>query len=127
MLLFEMSQPVKLSNQLVTDARGIGQLTQRSIAGQVEFWARLGQSVEPLLRGDRVLALQSRDSVRSLSDAIAEVDAPEGKRRLQDYLEKRPFPHFEACPDDAKLLIKIDEDGSRTRGRFVNREFVTAD
>jgi hypothetical protein len=32
--------------------------TQRSIAGQIEFWAGLGKSIEPLLRGDRALSLQ---------------------------------------------------------------------
>ncbi len=33
-----MSQPVKLSDALVLDARITGKLVERSIAGQVEFW-----------------------------------------------------------------------------------------
>ena len=44
-----MSQPVKLSDALVLDARLAGQALERSIAGQVEFWARLGRAIEPLL------------------------------------------------------------------------------
>ena len=52
-----MSQPVKLSDQLVLDARLAGKATERSIAGQVEFWAKLGRAIEPLLHGDRAIAL----------------------------------------------------------------------
>ena len=32
-----MGQPVKLSDKLVLDARIVGETTERSIAGQVEF------------------------------------------------------------------------------------------
>ncbi|MFN5273219.1 MAG: TA system antitoxin ParD family protein [Planctomycetota bacterium] len=52
-----MSQPVKLSDELVDDARAVVPFSQRSIAGQIEFWAGLGKSIEPLLRGDRALSL----------------------------------------------------------------------
>lgn len=121
-----MSQPVKLSDQLVLDARTVGSHSQRSIAGQVEFWARLGRSIEPLLRGDRALALLQANNARSLSDSIAEVDSKEGRRRLKSYLGQQAFPHFEPCPDEPGLVIKINEDGTRARGRFVRREFVSA-
>lgn len=36
-----MSQPVKLSDGLVLDARITGEIAERSIAGQIEFWARV--------------------------------------------------------------------------------------
>jgi hypothetical protein len=42
---------------------------------------------------------------------------------MADYLRTRPFPHFEAVPDGPGLLCRIDADGTRTIGRFVNREF----
>ncbi len=42
MLPSGMSQPVKLTDALVLDARIAGEVVERSIAGQVEFWARLG-------------------------------------------------------------------------------------
>ncbi len=37
-----MGQPVKLSDELVDDARAVVPFSQRSIAGQIEFWAGLG-------------------------------------------------------------------------------------
>lgn len=121
-----MSQPVKLSDDLVLEARTVGAVARRSIAGQVEFWARLGKSIEPLLRGDRALALQRSGTVRSLAERIQSVDTDAGRDRVRAYLESRPFPHFEACQDEAGMVVRIDENGTRTRGRFVNREFVAA-
>lgn len=122
-----MGQPVKLSDELVFDARVTAELSQRSIAGQIEFWAQIGKSLEPILRGDRALALRQAGTARPLSEAIAEVDTPAGKQRVRDYLNAQPFPHFEAAPGQPGLLCKIDEDGTRTVGRFVNREFVAVE
>lgn len=119
-----MSQPVKLSDELVLDARTVGEISERSIAGQVEFWARLGKSIEPLLRGDRAMALQQSGAARTLDEILSTVDSKEGRERVHTYLKSRPFPHFEVCHDEPGMLIKIDEDGTRTRGRFLNRTFV---
>jgi hypothetical protein len=58
---------------------------------------------------------------------ISSVDSDQGRERLRAYLNGRAFPHFESCAGEPGLLVKIDEDGTRTRGRFVNRVFVTVD
>lgn len=78
-----MSQPVKLSDTLVLDARITGELMDRSIAGQVEFWAQLGRSIEPLLQGDRTLMLRRNAATRPLSDCLATVDTAAGRERLR--------------------------------------------
>ncbi|MDP6722534.1 MAG: hypothetical protein QGF59_27975, partial [Pirellulaceae bacterium] len=65
-----MSQPVKLSDELVCDARLTGKVSERSIAGQIEFWAQLGRALEPILRGDRVVALRRASADRALSEAV---------------------------------------------------------
>lgn len=119
-----MSQPVKLSDDLVLEARTVGAVARRSIAGQVEFWARLGKSIEPVLRGDRVIALQRSGAARSLAESIETVDTDAGRARVRAHLESRPFPHFEPCPVESGIVVRIDADGTRSRGRFVNREFV---
>jgi hypothetical protein len=113
---------VKLSESLVLDARLTDEVAERSIAGQIEFWAGLGRAVESLLRGDRVLALKKRGQAAPLSDCLKSVNTSAGQSRLSAVLAARPFPHFEPAAK-AGLLVKIDEDGTRTTGRFVNREF----
>jgi len=116
-----MSQPVKLSDEIVLDARRIADIAERSIAGQIEFWAQLGRAIEPLLDGARALALRRAGAVRPLSKCLASVDSQAGRKRVREYLNSQPFPHYEPAPDG--LLIRIDADGTRTRGRFVGREF----
>ena len=119
-----MSQPVKLSDSLVLDARLAGEAVERSIAGQVEFWAKLGRSIETLLGTPQVLALCQQ--ARPLSECLRSADSPDGRERLNAYLRGGPYPHFEPDPDRAGVLIRIDEDGTRTHGRFVKRRFVPA-
>lgn len=117
-----MGQPVKLSDGLVTDARLTGEAAERSIAGQIEFWAGLGRAVEPLLRTDQALALKQAGAARPLSACLADAGTPAGERRVEAYLKTRPWPRYEADAATG-LLVRMDEDGTRTPGRFVNREF----
>jgi ParD-like antitoxin of type II bacterial toxin-antitoxin system len=118
-----MSQPVKLSDALVLDARLAGEAVERSIAGQVEFWARLGRSVELLLQGQQVLRLCRNAAAQPLSSCLKSVDSSEGRKRVAAWLQSQPFPHYEAYTQRPGLLVRIDEDGARTVGRFVNRQF----
>ena len=118
-----MSQPVKLSDALVLDARIAGETVERSIAGQVEFWARLGRSVECLLGGQQVLQLCRNAAAHPLSACLKSVDSPKGHKRVAAYLQSQPFPHYRPHTEKPGLLERINEDGSRTVGRFVNRKF----
>lgn len=120
-----MGQPVKLSESLVLDARLTGEVAERSIAGQIEFWAGLGRAVEPLLRADRALALKKRGEAVPLSACLKSVHTRSGKARLAAVLSARPFPHFEPAASPG-LLVKIDADGARTTGRFIHRKFRPA-
>jgi hypothetical protein len=118
-----VSQPVKLSDALVLDARLAGETFERSIAGQVEFWARLGRAVEPLLQGAQALTLCRNAAARPLSACLASVDSPEGRRRVTEFLQTQPYPHYEPAPGSPGLLVRIEANGERTMGRFVNRQF----
>ena len=66
----------------------------------------------------------------SLSDplmaqlALDSIHSEAGHKRLLDYLATRPFPHFEADPVHQDRVIRIEVDGTRTTGRFINRQFV---
>ncbi|HUA68678.1 MAG TPA: hypothetical protein VMA13_09025 [Candidatus Saccharimonadales bacterium] len=118
-----MSQPVKVSDALMLDARVAGEIVERSMAGQIEFWAKIGRALEPLLRGDQVLALCRAGSVKPLSDCLESVDSAAGRRRVFEHLKTRPYPHYEAAANSPGLLVRIEADGKRTVGRFVNRQF----
>jgi hypothetical protein len=122
-----MGQPVKLSDTLVLDARIAGEAQERSIAGQVEFWAKLGRSMELMLDGQQVMALRRSGGAQPLSEALASVDTPAGRKRVADVLANQPYPHYKQYSGQSGLLVRIDEDGTQTVGRFVNRVFVTTE
>ncbi|MCI0536225.1 MAG: ParD-like family protein [Verrucomicrobiales bacterium] len=118
-----MSQPVKLSDAIVLDARMTGELAERSIAGQIEYWANLGRAIEKLLQGAQALALCRAATAQPLSACLDWVDTPQGRQRVADHLKSQPYPHYEPAPDAPGLLVRIEADGKRTTGRFVNRQF----
>ena len=118
-----MGQPVKVSAKLLLAARVTGQLLNRSIAGQIEYWASLGRALDPLIHGDAAAALCRSGKARPLSATLESVDSHKGRARVSDYLAEQPYPHFEADPGNPNLLIRIEANGRRTRGRFVNRKF----
>jgi hypothetical protein len=122
-----MSQPVKLSDALVLDARIAGEAQERSIAGQVEFWAKLGRATELLLDGRKVMTLRMNAGAQPLSEALASVETPEGRRRIAEVLANRPYPHYRQYSGQPGLLVRIDESGTETVGRFVNRVFVAVE
>jgi hypothetical protein len=117
-----MSQPVKVSDTLILDARLTAKAAERSIAGQIEFWARLGRAIEPLLRGDKALALRRAGDSKPFSECLRSVDSPEGRQRVIEHLKSGPYPHYEPAHSPG-LLFRIESNGNRTVGRFVNRKF----
>ena len=119
-----MPQPVKISDALLLDARKAGEVMHRSINGQIEYWAQLGRSIERLLNGQEIHRLRAAAPAPKLSEILATVGEPSGRARLQAVLDAEPFPHFRQLPGSQRLFEKIDEDGSRTVGRVVGREFV---
>ena len=121
-----MGQPVKLSDDLILAARIAAAAMQRSIAGQVEFWARIGSAVDGLLTSQQTMALGSLGNANAIVDRLDTVDSPEGRQRVKDYLASGPYPHYFAHPQRKSYLIRVEENGRRTAGRFVNRQFVVA-
>jgi ParD-like antitoxin of type II bacterial toxin-antitoxin system len=118
-----MSQPVKISDALLLDARLTAETAERSIAGQIEFWAQLGRAIETLLEGSRALALRRAGEAVPLSETLASVDSPVGRGRVAEYLQTQPDPHYEPAPGKPGLLWRVTANGKRTLGRFVGRKF----
>jgi ParD-like antitoxin of type II bacterial toxin-antitoxin system len=119
-----MSQPVKLSDALVLEARIAAEAQERSIAGQVEFWAKIGRSVERLFDGRQIDALRRTTEAPGIGDLLELVDTPKGREMFQAFLDSEPYPHYRAHPDRKGLLIRTEENGKSTVGRFVNRQFI---
>lgn len=84
-----MPSAIKLSAEFVDLARGEGRVMGRSIAGQVEHWARLGRAVEraPGFAYERIHAALSAQT--TIDDLTADEQAV-ALAELDDYLEHLP-------------------------------------
>jgi len=79
-----------------------------------------------LLQGAQALALCRNATARPLSACLDAVDSPEGRERVAAFLRTQPYPHYEPASGSPGLLVRIEADGKRTVGRFVNRQFKAA-
>jgi hypothetical protein len=121
-----MSQPVKLSDELVMEARLAGLTMERSIAGQVEFWAKIGRAVERVSNRVQIERLQ-QSAAMPIEKILNTVGQPEGRARLQAVLESGPYPHFKAHPRLARVFIREEQDGTFSAGRFRRGKFEPLD
>ncbi len=104
------------------DARIAGESMERSIAGQIEFWATVGRALERVANRTQIERLQ-QNAALPLSEIVATVNEPSGRARLQAYLDSRPFPRFAAHPTLARTFYREEADGTRILGRFVRGVF----
>ena len=126
-----MGMPVKLSDELVASARKEAASTDRSITGQIEHWAKIGRSVETVLRHQDVQALK-----RSPADATLTVPA---RRAVQAVLESLVIDKnrgtlasrlkagrvvYQSDPAGSGLTERIEPDGTRKLGRLKNKRFL---
>jgi hypothetical protein len=74
-----MAMSVKISDELLRDAREEAKATDRSITSQIEHWVRLGRKVERDLRHDEVVAIKrSADDDPLVQSMLAKI------RRIAD-------------------------------------------
>ena len=119
-----MGQPIKISDDLALAARDEAGVCDRSIASQVEHWARIGRAVEQVLGHGQIVALKRHAGRPEFDKAMREATSEAGQRKALRHLEKVGGPRYGVDRERPGFVVKIEPDGSRTRGRFVDRRFV---
>ena len=116
--------PIKISEALALAARTEAEVFERSIASQVEHWAQIGRAVEQVLGHEQVSALKRQAGMPEFSAAMRKASSEAGQRRALAHLRKVGGPRYSVDPTRPGEILRIDTDGSRSRGRFVRRRFV---
>jgi hypothetical protein len=109
---------VKLSGDLVDQARKEAQVVHRSVGAQVEYWARLGRAIEnaPGVGIDKVRqALEGRFTL----DGLSQAELNTALAGLGAYFDA-PNPNADAYY--AKLGAREGAVGSDEKGRLVRRQ-----
>lgn len=119
-----MGLPIKISDDLALAAREEADVCDRSIASQVEHWARIGRAVEQVLGHEQLVALKRQARLPDFAQAMREATSELGQQKALAHLRTLGGPRYGVDPERPGSIIRIDPDGSRVRGRFVNRHFI---
>ena len=123
-----MGTSLKLSDDLVNEARHEAEAADRSLTSQIEHWARVGRSVESALRHEDVLTLKrtaegrlAPPTRRALLAVLRRIASGVVRGDLSAALKEGRTVYQDAGNGRVE---RIERDGTRTVGRFVNRHFM---
>jgi len=130
-----MSQPVKLSDELIDAARSTAGDASRSLAGQIEHWASIGRAVEGMLTASDVHALKrsnattiNRDPAvdrrEAIISALIAALQPSVPTEIASRIATANPIRYGTDPAFPGLTIRVEADGTKTPGRLMGRSFV---
>jgi len=119
--------PIKLSGELVDEARSSSKLFNRSMTGQIEHWAAIGRAIESQLTGDALVSLLERmGGTMKIGRAAEAGQRQEIAAVLTEFLGQtgdegawlreisaRGVPLYGSEPGEAGTITRLNPDGSR--------------
>lgn len=120
-----MGMSLKISDELLKDAREEAKATDRSITSQIEHWVRLGRKVERELRHEEVVdlkraAAEDNPVVQSILAKLERVITGDHSDLAKELLASGPV--YQRAPDGR--MERILPDGTRSIGHVVGKRFV---
>ena len=127
---------VKLSDQgVIRDVRSEARVSDRSMAGQVEHWVKLGRVVEAILGNEEVKVLKenlpfflkqvSAQSVESkIVSTLTQIMMSPDREAVKAKILAPGVPVYEADPAHLGKVIRIMPDGTRSSGRVKDGVFT---
>jgi ParD-like antitoxin of type II ParDE toxin-antitoxin system len=127
-----MASPMRLDNVLVQEAETVAERNKRSVPKQIEYWAELGRAVERVLNPTDVLAVtQGLAEIQLIvpksarvapDDVFAALEHDRAHSQLASKVT-RAVLSYEASTAKPGLLDRVQNNGQRDTGRFVDGEF----
>ncbi len=127
---------VKLSDQVVIrNVRSEAHVSDRSMAGQVEHWVKIGQAVEAILGNAEVKVLKenlpfflkqvSAQSVESkIVSALTQIMLSPNREAVKAKILGPGVPVYESDPVHPGKVIRIMPDGTRASGQVKGGVFI---
>src|SRR4026208_729996 len=128
-----MPVPVKISDRLLAMAKEEAGSTHRSATAQIEHWATLGRGVEMLVAYAEVLALKKAGQVlpiapfiqrEEMHDLLMRIVNDASRAGVQARIRASETPLYTMSPDDPRMVVEIEADGTRAPGHRDGRRSV---
>lgn len=130
-----MSQSLKVSDGMYAVAKQEADAANRSITGQIEYWAKIGRAAEQLIAHDELRALTKAGEVlvpafpsdtrrTEIHALLLDIASNAAREELAAELRASGKPIYATDPQHPGMVIQVAPDGTRTPGHFVKRQFV---
>lgn len=128
------STAVKIGSDLADAARYEAKVSDRSLAGQIEHWTKIGKAIDPLLTSRSTAYLKRKDKEvmdQSMLEGKAELESVLSKFGIDISPEKaieeifsKGGPVYEADPSSSERVIEVSQSGERRSGTIENGAFI---
>jgi hypothetical protein len=128
-----MSIPIRVSDELLEDAKQQIKLSYRSLTKQIEFWAQIGKEAEMNMTPADVAALVNGEVeikvLRKKSEPIdfdSIFDEVESDRKAGTIKSKvlKDKVWYEESPKNPGMFFRLTNDGEQTLGKFSDGKFI---
>lgn len=128
-----MSVPIRVSNELLNEAKQQAKTSLRSLTKQIEFWAQIGKEAELNMTPADIAALASGEVeikvIRKKSEPVdfssvfQEIERDRKAGRIQAKVLKDKV-WYEESPSTPGLYFRVTSNGEKKPGRFIEGKFV---
>ncbi|OFZ30698.1 MAG: hypothetical protein A2622_13600 [Bdellovibrionales bacterium RIFCSPHIGHO2_01_FULL_40_29] len=128
-----MSIPIRVSDELLEDAKQQIKMSYRSLTKQIEFWAQIGKEAEINMTPADVAALVSGEAeikvLRKKSEPVdfdSVFDEVESDRKTGIIKSKviKDEVWYEENPKKLGMFFRMTSEGEKTLGQFSDGKFV---
>lgn len=109
---------VSLSHQFATELRSVADAENRSLAAQLEHWAKIARAVETVFPSAALSELKSGVDSAGVLSRVGAYLLHQNPALLKSRLAASQTPLYGVDEADPEIAIRKDPDGTVTRGRF---------
>jgi hypothetical protein len=109
---------VSLAQDFAADLRAQADAADRSMAAQLEHWAKIARAVEAVIPAPGVSELKAGKDASEVLSRLGAYLVQQDPARLVARLEASRTARYGIDEADPDVAIRIDPDGTQTRGSF---------
>lgn len=128
-----MSIPIRVSEELMEEAKEQIKLSYRSVTKQIEFWANIGKEAEmgmtpadvaALVNGEvEIKILRKKSEPVNFDNLFGEIEMDRKAGIIKSKVIKDKV-WYEESEENPKLFFRITSAGEKTLGSFIEGKFV---
>lgn len=128
-----MSVPIRVSDQLLEEAKQQIKMSYRSLAKQIEFWAQIGKEAEvnmtpadivALINGEvEIKVFRKKSEPVDFDIVFDEIESDRKSGTLKKKVVKDKI-WYEESTEKPGIFFRLTDTGEKTLGKFSNGKFI---